>query len=341
MIRRNQRFTTCVCILLCYAYIRVCCKKWTTSEKELPFELVQRARQFNSAQFCSSKTLAPYSEPYILDVEKRAASFIDELPAMVAAEVDKVNLPGPKGTDIWAELRELRDPGCLPRNGTDQFGTNDRHSFALWKPHIECKDALEQSSGGMDGNHSELRQLCSFTDALKSREDCSVYSIGVDSPADMGFEEAILQHTNCKVFSFDCTMVDTFGWREKRVLRAGRHIFYPFCISARDGFPDERYLTLDTIIKKLDHARPTFLKSDIEAFEHAVLHSWRISDPLPEQFNMELHCTTEPISGSYRELSLAEQTFTLLHLYRLGYRLARVSREGGGIDATLVRVKCQ
>ena len=103
-----------------------------------------------------------------------------------------------------------------------------------------------------------------------------------------------------------------------------------------DNLPPSRFVSSE----RLGHASPTFLKSDIEAFEHAVIQSWRFSDPLPEQLNMELHCTTEPISGSYRELSLAEQTFTLLHLYRLGYRLARVSREGGGIDATLVRVKC-
>ena len=333
--RRNQRFATCILLLVSLACVSFCFDKFS-SEKESAFELVRPY----SAQFCSTKTLAPYSLPYLLDVEIRAAKFIDEIPAMVVAEVDTVNLPGPKGTDIWAELRELRDPGCLERNGADQFGTNDRHSFALWKPHIDCIDALKQSFGGMDGNDSGLRQLCSFAAALKDREDCTVYSVGVNSPADMGFEEAILRHTNCKVFSFDCTMGDSFGWREKRVLQAGRHIFYPFCISARDNFPDERYLTLDTITRKLGHAPPTFLKSDIEAFEHAVIHSWRISDPLPEQFNMELHCTTEPISGSYRELSLAEQTFTLLHLYRLGYRLARVSREGGGIDATLVRVKC-
>ena len=76
----------------------------------------------------------------------------------------------------------------------------------------------------------------------------------------------------------------------------------------------------------LGHSPPTFLKTDIEAFEHAVIHSWRNWDPLPEQFNMELHCTTEPISGSYRELSIAEQAFALLHLHRLGYRVARVSR---------------
>ena len=90
----------------------------------------------------------------------------------------------------------------------------------------------------------------------------------------------------------------------------------------------------------LGHPPPTFLKTDIEGFERNVIHSWRRQDPLPEQFNLELHCTTEPVSGLYREVSFAEQTITLLHLLRLGYRLARVSREGGGIDATLIRVRC-
>ena len=99
-------------------------------------------------------------------------------------------------------------------------------------------------------------------------------------------------------------------------------------------------MTLESIVASLGHSSPTILKMDTEAFEHKIIHSWRASDPLPEQLNMELHCTTEPISGLYRELSLAEQTITLIHLYRLGFRLVRVGRERGGIDATLIRVMC-
>ena len=293
----------------------------------------------SATDFCQSPTLQPYTLNYLTDVEERVARFMIELPEKVFNEVSKFNLPGPKGKDIWAELRELRDPGCLPIGVKDQFGTNDRHSFALWKPHIDCVDAINQAFGGMDGENSSARQLCSFSKALQHRVGCVVYSFGVNSPADMGFEEAILLSTKCKVFSFDCTMGD--DWSEKKELVAGRHVFYPYCISAKDNFPDKRYFTLPTITKMLGHAPPTFFKMDIEAFEHAVIHSWRNSDPLPEQFNMELHCTTEPISGSYRELSNAEQTFTLMHLYRLGYRVARTSREEGGIDTTLIRVKCE
>lgn len=292
-------------------------------------------------RFLSQSDATTIKFDYLIEMEERVARFVNELPAKVFDEVSKFNLPGPKGKDIWAELYELRDPGCLPTRATDQFGTKDRHSFALWKPHIDCVDTIKQAFGGMDGKNSSVRQLCSFSKALQHRVGCVVYSFGVNSPADMGFEEAILLSTNCKVFSFDCTMGETHGWSEQKELVAGRHVFYPYCISAKDSFPDKRYFTLATITNMLGHAPPTFFKMDIEAFEHAVIHSWRNSDPLPEQFNMELHCTTEPITGSYRELSNAEQTFTLLHLYRLGYRVARTSREGGGIDTTLIRVKCE
>ena len=77
---------------------------------------------------------------------------------------------------------------------------------------------------------------------------------------------------------------------------------------------------------------------DIEAFEH-IIHSWRASQALPDQLNLERHCTTEPLSGLYRELSLAEQTLTLIHLYRVGYHLDRLARVARG--GALIHVRCE
>lgn len=102
-------------------------------------------------------------------------------------------------------------------------------------------------------------------------------------------------------------------------------------------------MTLTTIARRLGHAHPpALLKMDIEAFEHAILQQWRPGDVLlPEQVNMEVHCTTEPISGLYRHRISGEQAMLLVHMYRLGYRLARLNFEGGGVDATFfVRVCC-
>ena len=47
----------------------------------------------------------------------------------------------------------------------------------------------------------------------------------------------------------------------------------------------------------------------------------------------ELHCTTELLSGRYRFMSVGEQTALLHHFHLLGYRLATLEWEGGGIRA--------
>lgn len=309
------------------------------------YVLFRAARQGNVARkqplshndhFCDSASVSSYSTAQLHEAESRANDFLDSVAAEVFQRVSMINLPGPKGNTIWDELRELRDTGCLPSNRSDQFGTDDRHSFALWQPHIPCLGATHAKRlGGMDGD-DDVRQLC----GLNTKESkCLVYSLGVASEQDMGFERMIVESTECEVHSFDCTMGE--GWRREKTLITGRHYFHPICISSVDGKPSGQYLTIESIYKRLRHHSPTILKMDIEAFEHNIIHSWRASHALPEQLNMELHCTTEPISGSYRELSLAEQTLTLIHLYRVGYRLARVAREGGGIDATLIRTRCE
>ena len=39
-------------------------------------------------------------------------------------------------------------------------------------------------------------------------------------------------------------------------------------------------------------------------------------------------------------MSTGELAFALVHMHRLGYRLADVQREGGGVDALFLRLRC-
>lgn len=301
------------------------------------------AMQATHQLWCQSQTTAAYTDSERAVVESAASKWLDELPAKLAAEVDSANLPGPKGQTIWDELRELRDPGCTD---TKNFGTGpfadrtDRHSFALWEQHAKCLSPMSaQKLGGMDGD-LDVRGLCSFKTALKQRSNCVVYAAGVASETDIGFERSLVANTNCTVFSFDCTMGGKYS--EYVEMTPGRHHFYPYCVSSLDGHPSEKYMTVATIAEKLGHSTPpALLKMDIEAFEQSVLHSWKPSDAmLPEQLNLEVHCTTEPISGRYRHLSTGELSLLKVHLYRIGYRLAHLTYEGGGVGATFVRMLC-
>ena len=54
----------------------------------------------------------------------------------------------------------------------------------------------------------------------------------------------------------------------------------------------------------------------------------------------QVHCTRPILGGRTRWLSTGELTASLRHLHLLGYRLAELGREGGGVDATFIRAVC-
>ena len=133
------------------------------------------------------------------------------------------------------------------------------------------------------------------------------------------------------------------GYNTTRQLQE-RHWFHPWCISAVDDQPNPNFKTLGTVRRNLGHdsARLMLMKLDIEGFEHELFASWRkaYSAWLPELMAMEVHCTTAPTPGRYRMVSAGEATALLRHFHLLGYRLSSLESEGGGVDATFVRVVC-
>merc|ERR1712194_24592 len=105
--------------------------------------------QVGSMGWCQTPALVLYTPEQLRASETATSRFLDEFPQVLAATVSKFNLPGPKGQTIWDELRELRDPGCFAQDGKeDSLGTNDRHSFALWKPNIPCLSRLQAVNRG-------------------------------------------------------------------------------------------------------------------------------------------------------------------------------------------------
>jgi len=290
---------------------------------------------------CESPTLSAYTEADIARIDNRTAAWEAGLSRAMKLESDALHLRSAgstgwqKGATIWDELHPLVEPGCLPQKRTDRLGHDNRHPFNMWEPTAACVDP--QVLGGADADGA--RTLCSFQRAFKDREPCIVYSIG--SNGDFAFEDALLALADrCIVHTMDCTMSGRFTASFEVKPRLW---FHPWCLSGVDGLPDARFKSLRGIHDALGHSWGSLalLKMDVEAYEHAVLESWDATDPLlPEQLSVEVHCTTEPRSGVYRYRSAGELTLLLLQLLRVGYRLTGVSWEGGGIGASMVRLRC-
>jgi len=210
----------------------------------------------------------------------------------------------------------------------------DRHSFNLWKPTFNC-----QTSGRSGGDGT--RDICAWS-TYTNRNPCLIYSLG--SNLDFQFENFVRGHTkNCMIHTFDCTIKDP-NWKSARLVdNSGRVFFHPICISAVDGDPNDKFLTIESIMKQLNHTpnSVSLMKIDIEAYEHRIINSWNFSNKfLPEQITIEVHSTTEPQTSKYRYKSIGELTNEYIHFVMLGYRLVSSYWEGGGIGATLMRVFC-
>lgn len=120
---------------------------------------------------------------------------------------------------------------------------------------------------------------------------CIIYSLGSNN--EWEFEEAVLAHTPCEVFTFDCTSDPP-----KRDLGPRLH-FEKVCLGEVAG--DARYRTLRDIAAAHGHADISLLKMDIEGFEFGVVESmWRgalaggggSTALLPAQLTVEVHDVT-------------------------------------------------
>ena len=281
----------------------------------------------------------------------------------------------PQGGGSWLERSwaELLNASSRPAHHSSQ-----KQQQQHLQKHLQHRLAgrQQQPGGGGGGGGGATRDdgkrsICSW-DSFAHRQPCRVYSVG--SKGEQSFEVHVLNSTaHCEVHTFDCTLTPTIvlnmakdsqvpGARaaaEAALAAAGgaleaaasvplrgeggRHTFHPWCLGQRTGWPRPTYKTLADAMRALGHAPGSLslLKMDIEGWEHEVLDTWRADDPsLPEQLLAEVHCTRPLLRGRTRWLSAGELTALLHHLHLLGYRLADMVKEGGGVDATFVRAVC-
>ena len=123
-------------------------------------------------------------------------------------------------------------------------------------------------------------------------EGCVVYSLG--SNLEFSFELDAYNKLGCEIFTFDCTV----GEVENASIPSNIQ-FHPWCIGGQDerkvissnfGHTGEfgQYLSLETVMRKLNHSRIDLLKMDIERHELSVIKS--LSKPnAPRQVVFETH----------------------------------------------------
>mgnify|MGYP001981619388 CR=1 FL=1 len=268
-------------------------------------------------------------------------------------------------------------PGTSAGSLPDALGHNDRHAFDTWRDALGPLIGLSNRRGTPScpnaslvvpkrGEKDGLRRICALS-AHAERPGCSVFSVG--SRGEFSFERHLLRLTSaCEVHTFDCTM--GHKWNATRQL-GPRLTFHPWCVSEHSGEPGPAYRTLGELAALVAGsaavAPPSLLKMDVEGmpfavepfcacspraqtsdllvmrtgFERAILLSWRAHDVwLPEQLFLEIHCYVDSITKRIRWVSEAEQAVLLAHMITIGYRLADLSWEGGGVGATFVRTRC-
>ena len=183
----------------------------------------------------------------------------------------------------WALPEEEHTPDfCTARNDwiAELYATAQKNIPA------PC-DHITRIGGESDGG----KLFCSdgFPNA-----NCVVYSLG--SRLDFTFESDVIKRLKCVVYTFDCTV----GEPQAEKIPAGIH-FFPWCVGGKDevkSFTSDlleqgrphigQYYTLDTILKKLGHARIDLLKMDIERHELDVIASLSRKEA-PTQLLFETH----------------------------------------------------
>ncbi|KAL4517156.1 hypothetical protein Ndes2526A_g00734 [Nannochloris sp. 'desiccata'] len=201
--------------------------------------------------------------------------------------------------------------------------------YDLFNPFISCPggSAMQRLGGSIQDDGGKW--LC--TDLLTTAP-CTIFSLG--SNGDFSFENAMLEATPCKIFTFDCT-VDGNSINE-------RHQYHKKCIgtAARADTDADRFITLDQAAQLVGVQTINLLKIDIEGFEFDTLSSWSQLDRfLPEQVAIEIHHSEVIYHGisqnaqddfsnllwPMHDLTLSDLSLFFHHLASLGYGV--VSRE--------------
>jgi hypothetical protein len=101
--------------------------------------------------------------------------------------------------------------------------------------------------GGWDGKGDGNKAFC---DLSQLQEPCIIYSVG--SNGDFSFEQSVLQHTRCDVFTFDCTYAGSS-------VDGSRHQYHDICVGhSPEG--DPRFKSWRQLLKHLGHSKIDVLK---------------------------------------------------------------------------------
>jgi len=191
-----------------------------------------------------------------------------------------------------------------------------KYRYELFQPEFNCP-LLERIGTLGDGG----QWMCGVSVVLQ-RPDCVVYSFG--SNGNRVFEQAILETTPCRIYSFDPN--HEFG----KLFKDPRNTFEPLWLHERpwkqpelaEGGKQAKVDHLDNIMQRLGHARVDVLKMDIEGSEYEVLkkafrHRPR-DDPLALQIQLESHFPESEKAHCWCLVKLARLH---AHLTEAGYLL--------------------
>jgi hypothetical protein len=234
------------------------------------------------------------------EVNEISELYMDKMLELVSG-MHKGNLP----TTIHYESRNNI---VEPQNGT-------RYQMVI--VHSPCPDKIKIGPERSDGS----KFFCGISSikSASSSNPVTVFSIG--SKENTIFEDSFLSLLpNSIIHTFDCTLPNK-SWTPAN----SKIHFHPWCLSDKDDvFSGQQYYSFLSLLT-LTNTTSTenlVLKMDIEQFEWSVFEKWRRDMILPHQILVELHYEGYMFS---RERSSGELGLLMLHLYRLGYRVA--SRE--------------
>lgn len=186
--------------------------------------------------------------------------------------------------------------------------THDR--FFSFEPLATCRSTAEIGRS----NHTKLgkfdddsKTVCGLDDigdgtelSVFQQPGCVIYSIGSNN--EFGFEEDLLQRTQCEIHTFDCTgPISRFTNKPNHP----RSHFHHMCLSHEYVAAPPRcqgrqvcgeMMTLAQLQAKLNHTTaPALLKIDVEGFEIPLFRSWWAGTEkarMPTQMLVEIHYFT-------------------------------------------------
>lgn len=134
----------------------------------------------------------------------------------------------------------------------------------------------------------EEKKLC-WNESVFKNPNCVIFSLGSNNQ--WSFEEDMLQKTECRIFTFDCTIKKP----ETPLLSNKRLSFHPYCVGAMDvvdGTTGWRFMLLPDLMKHVAHVEKIdYLKMDVEGYEFESLVPFLSEHKSlrPQQIAVEIH----------------------------------------------------